>query len=399
MRILYGLCGEGKGHATRSLVAVEHLERRGHEVLAAASGQAYPMVAKAHPRSLEIVGLSMRCEGGALDLAGSVELNARRLPEMLARNAAAWSEAEAFRPEAVVTDFDSFAWLFANAKGLPVVSFDNAQILPRCEHESWLWDSRHGDGLRALDFFVQTKAPSAAHYIITSFFYPPVKSECLANTTVIPPVLRQSVLDKLTRRDAGGDRGRAAQALAGPNGVSELGLDDGRADAQASVPGRHVLVYKTASLDDASFLGALGAVPSARFVVYGCAEGAVLPGNCKRRPFSEAGFIDDLARSRAVIGNAGMSLLGEALAFGKPLYAVPVRGQFEQVLNACYLEKLGYGAAADALEPRGLEAFLERVPTYACAIQAHPQHDRNARLFATLDGLFPPAAKGERPQR
>ena len=385
MRILYGLCGEGKGHATRSLVAIDHLERRGHEVLAAASGQAYPMVAKAHRRTLEIVGLSMRCEGGALDLAGSVELNARRLPEMLARNAAAWSETEAFRPDAAVTDFDSFAWLFASARGLPVVSFDNAQILPRCDHAPWLWSSRHADGLRALDFFVQTKAPTADHFIVTSFFYPPVKRELARTTTVVPPVLRTSVLEKLT---VDSDQSSVGRRTAAGGGLSELRTVN--CERAWAAEGGHVLVYKTASLDDASFLDALRAVSSTRFVVYGCAEDAVVPPNCTRRSFSEAGFIDDLARSRAVIGNAGMSLLGEALAFGKPLYAVPVRGQYEQVLNACYLEKLGYGAAADVLEARGLEAFLERVPEYARTIRARPQHDGNARLFATLDALFPP---------
>lgn len=39
MRLLYGLCGEGMDHATRSKVSIEHLKRRGHEVLISASGQ------------------------------------------------------------------------------------------------------------------------------------------------------------------------------------------------------------------------------------------------------------------------------------------------------------------------------------------------------------------------
>ena len=359
MRILYGLCGEGKGHATRSLVVLEWLTHHGHDVLAVASGQAYPMIAKGHPqrRTLEIIGLSMHCTGGALDLAGSVELNARRLPELLNRNAAAWEQAERFAPHAVVTDFDSFAWLFAEARGLPVVSIDNAQVLPRCSHEPWLWSSRHGDGLRALESFVRSKAPSARHYIVTSFFYPPLAPECRDDTMLVPPILREDVLATLAR-SAGGVR-----------------------------PDAPILVYKTASLDDASFLGALGAV-SARFVVYGASKEARMPANCTRREPSTEGFMTDLARSRAVIGNTGMSLLGEALAFGKPVYAVPVRGQYEQVLNACYLEQLGYGAAADVLRAPDLSRFLADTPRYAARIRGAPQHDGNARLYGVLEELF-----------
>jgi len=42
----------------------------------------------------------------------------------------------------------------------------------------------------------------------------------------------------------------------------------------------------------------------------------------------------------------------------KPLLSLPVVGQFEQVLNALYLEQLGYGMYAKALDG----AVLRRVP-------------------------------------
>jgi uncharacterized protein (TIGR00661 family) len=40
MRILYGVTGEGLGHAMRSRVIADHLRARGHEVKLAASGRA-----------------------------------------------------------------------------------------------------------------------------------------------------------------------------------------------------------------------------------------------------------------------------------------------------------------------------------------------------------------------
>lgn len=361
MRILYGLCGEGMGHATRSKVVLSHLKKRGHEVLVAASGKAHDLLAPScEPGlSLPIVGLTMKCEAGALDLRGSIEKNMQALPRLLASNAKAWSLAAAFRPNAVVTDFDSFTWLFAKTHDLPVVSIDNEQILTRCEHDPRLFGP-YADGIRAAGTFVKATAPTADHFIITSFFKADVKASCAANTTLVPPILRDEVLQ--TRK---------------PWHVS---------DSLAPV-----LVYKTASLDDRSILEPLASLPggSPRFLVYGLQNQHGLPPNVRVRAFDETAFVSDLASCRAVIGSAGMSLLGEAIALGKPVFAVPVRGQYEQVLNACYLRECGYGAFEETLEPRPLSRFLSNLDSFRARIQATPQHDANSRLCATLDALFP----------
>lgn len=379
MKILYGICGEGMGHATRSQVVLQHLRSRGHDVLVAASGQALrvlrsdrssraaavetpPSAAAALADTfalLPIVGLGMRCKDGGLDLRGTIEENAQRLPAMLRDNAAAWTEADRFQPDAAITDYDSFVWLFGASRGIPIVSIDNAQVLPRCIHREDAFPA-YREGMRALERFTIAKAPTAQHYVVTSFFYPPVKPALRPTTTLVPPILRGEVL-------------RALEAPRGP--ASD-----------------HVLVYKTGSLDDASVLGPLARMPEQRFLVYGLRGDAPVPDNVVPRPFATDAFLTDLASARAVIGNAGMSLLGEALAFGKPMYAVPVRGQFEQVLNACYLERLVYGTTSEVLEPARLRAFLANVDAHAAAIARNPQHDRNERLYSTLDALFPRVA-------
>jgi uncharacterized protein (TIGR00661 family) len=41
MDILYGVVGEGMGHATRSCVVLEHLLSRGHEIKVVVSGKAH----------------------------------------------------------------------------------------------------------------------------------------------------------------------------------------------------------------------------------------------------------------------------------------------------------------------------------------------------------------------
>ena len=41
VKILYGVVGEGMGHATRSRVVIEHLATKGHEVKIVVSGRAH----------------------------------------------------------------------------------------------------------------------------------------------------------------------------------------------------------------------------------------------------------------------------------------------------------------------------------------------------------------------
>ena len=57
MRILYGVVGEGMGHAMRSRVVLEHLFAQGHEVEIMASSRAVDFLAKRFPGVHRIHGL------------------------------------------------------------------------------------------------------------------------------------------------------------------------------------------------------------------------------------------------------------------------------------------------------------------------------------------------------
>ena len=89
----------------------------------------------------------------------------------------------------------------------------------------------------------------------------------------------------------------------------------------------------------------------------------LVDGELVYRPFSESGFLDDLRTARGVIAGGGFSLLSECVYLHKPALSIPVAGQFEQTLNARYLERLGYGEYAEAPS----EEADPRVP------RAHPR--------------------------
>ena len=84
--------------------------------------------------------------------------------------------------------------------------------------------------------------------------------------------------------------------------------------------------------------------------------------------------------------------MGEAVFLGKPMLAVPLEGQFEQMLNARYLAREGYGAwTADFTDVDALPKFLERTGEYAKALSAYAQVD-NSELLAAVDSFLHVAA-------
>jgi uncharacterized protein (TIGR00661 family) len=270
---------------------------------------------------------------------------------MLAANVSAYMRKVAsFRPHFVISDFDSFAYLFAKRHRLPVMSIDNQQIISRCKLGKFAKQGVKVD-YQMTKAFVRAKLPACDHYVITTFFYPPVRPKYEKTTTLVPPILRKSILDARKR----------------------------------ARPGEHVLVYQT-STSDTTLLDELNTIEGARFVVYGLRKKARV-GNCILKDFSEEGFVEDLAAARAVVANGGLSLLGEAIYLGKPVFSVPVRNQYEQVLNARYLEALGWGLAADRIEAKVLRLFLEEVPKYAHRVAKHKQ-DGNRELCDVVDRVL-----------
>ena len=123
-----------------------------------------------------------------------------------------------------------------------------------------------------------------------------------------------------------------------------------------------------------------------RFVAYGFGrEGE--DGNVLYKKPSLDGFFADLVSARAVIANSGFSLVTEALHLGKPYLAVPVSHQFEQIFNAYWLEKSGYGAYWEDLNKERIESFLYNLPHYREALALYPRQGNQA-LFAKLDSLI-----------
>jgi uncharacterized protein (TIGR00661 family) len=144
-----------------------------------------------------------------------------------------------------------------------------------------------------------------------------------------------------------------------------------------------VLVYVTSPAKE---LAALLKQVRCKFIAYGFGiEGQ--EGNILFKKPSMDGFLRDLTGAKAVIANAGFSLLSEALYLGKPYLAMPVENQFEQTFNAYHVNRLGYGAWWEELSKEKIESFLFNLPVYSENLKAYPRTG-NGALLAKLDELI-----------
>lgn len=343
MNILYGVPGEGMGHATRSKVIIDYLLEKGHNVQVVSSSRAFQFLNKQFPgRVIEIKGFHFAYKNAEVSKTGTFLLNLKSAGKNLQFNLTKKRLIErSFDPQLVISDFESFSYYFAKLHNLPIISIDNMQVMDRCELEI---EIKRGEknNYRLAKNIVKAKVPGCDHYFISSFFDARIIKK---NTTLIPPIIREAI-QKVTPSER-----------------------------------NHIIMYQTSS-SLSNVQDTLKKLPNETFYVYGMNLDET-DGNVVYKPFSEDGFISDLASARAVIANGGFSFISEAVYLKKPVYSFPIHNQFEQWMNASYIEKLGYGRHFNALNADNLKAFIYDIPVFKDKLAGYHQ-EANTILFKAL---------------
>lgn len=358
MRILYGVVGEGMGHAIRSRVILEHLANEGHEVEVMASGRAVAYLRSAFDNVHAIHGLHIVSKDNRVQRSETLLSNIKSGHTGIPKNIAAYFELiKRFSPEVVISDFESWTHSFGRLHRLPIISVDNMQIIPRAEHTDAILEGERAN-FEIARRLVKGKLPFCQHYLITSFFEPPLRK---GKTSIHAPILREEILAAKPRVRRG----------------------------------EHLLVYQTSESNEKlqQVLEAL----DIECRVYGMRrelKEEAVEGKLRYRPFSEEGFVDDLVSCRAVVASAGFTLMGEAVYLHKPMLAVPLRDQFEQTINARYLEQQGFGMEAAQLDDVAVvRSFMDRLDEFEAALADYAQ-DGNRGLLSALDHQLDRAAAG-----
>jgi uncharacterized protein (TIGR00661 family) len=355
VRVLYGVNGEGLGHATRSDVVIGEL-LADHDVRVMASGAAFRYLHGRLGHVSEIFGPSFAMEQGEIRRWASVTHTLAAARRELPGSVRRWlGVVRDWRPDVVVTDFEPLSGIYARWSHTPLVCVDNIHMIDRCRHDAEiLRDAREDfDLARAV---TRAMVPTAGDYLITTFFRPPLLKR---RTVLVPPIVRSAIV--------------AAQP----------------------VRGEHLVVYSGGS--EALIDALRGCDVPAR--VYGMRDGpevGTADGPIEFRPRSIDGFLQDLVTARGVVTGGGFSLLSEAVYLRKPILSIPLHGQFEQLMNARYLQREGFGLCAPAVDAHALAAFLARLDDFHGRLEDYVQDGNIEALAAIVERVTAAAADTRR---
>lgn len=346
MKILYGLPSEGMGHATRSKVIIEHLLQT-HDVQIVTSDRAFTFLSKHFPgRVHQIEGFHLAYTNAVVSVGKTILMTFKNAPKNFVRNFNQYNDTiKQFNPDVVISDFESFTHFYAKLHRKPLISIDNMQIIHRSHLEIAIPDSEKANYKLAKQL-IKAKVSGADHYVITTFFQPPIRKP---NTTYVDAILRDEIIEAKTTYQ------------------------------------NHILVYQT-STSQQDLIQQLTQIPQEQFIVYGLHKDEVHE-NVVLKKFSEDEFIANFASCKAVLANGGFSLLSEAVYLRKPVMSVPIQQQFEQFVNASYIEKLGYGRHFDAFAPDNIKAFLYDLEHFKLQLGKVKQKG-NTHTFDVIDGLL-----------
>ena len=136
MRVLYGVNGEGMGHATRSQVVIDDLLER-HDVRVMASQAAFTYLSERLPDGGADLRPQLR-DAGRRDPPlgdGASRTSATRAARCRTRFATGCEAIHAWRPDVVITDFEPLVGIYARTHRVPMIAVDNINMLDRCRHD------------------------------------------------------------------------------------------------------------------------------------------------------------------------------------------------------------------------------------------------------------------------
>jgi len=316
-RIIYAVAGEGFGHSSRSHLIGQRLLDAGHDVMFVGSQKSLLYLKQYFTdRVQEVFGLSFAFEGERIDKSETLKRNLLKLPEANRQNDELFKKHfEPFEPELVISDFEPFSAWWAWRKHVPFISIDHEHMLTLCklDHPVKNWFSRLTASVVTECHYV-----GAVVYIVINFFKAPLRID---SAVLAPPIVRPIV---------------------------------GELEATA---GEHILMYSTTGTGRDRLQKTLGKFPGQTFLVYGFDQDLECD-NCVFKKRSTEGFLADLAAARGVVASAGFSLLSECMYLKKKMLLLPLAGQYEQIINARYIEQLGLGIAAEKLNEVKIARFL-----------------------------------------
>ncbi len=341
MKILYGLSGDGFGHSSRARSIIPYLEKKGHKLKILTYGRAVKILKKQGFDVLEIYGMEMKFKQAKLDKTSTTKESLKSFLTNIKKSKKIHSlMKESF--DLCISDMEPLVPILSFWYRLPLLSIDNQHRLVNLELKI---PKKYLRDYRIAKFVTESFVARADWYIITSFTKSKIKKKYQGKTYIVPPIIRPEVKKLKAKKK------------------------------------NKILVYLTRK--NARLLNILKNF-NEEFVIYGYD----VEKKQNNLIFHKSGdkFLRDLAECKAIIATAGFTLISESLYLKKPYFALPLEGQFEQVLNALFLKNAKLGDYSEKPEKEKISDFLANLKKYDERLKKYsPDYDL---LFKTLDKVL-----------
>lgn len=319
--VFYCVCGEGMGHSIRTGVIVDRLKEK-YDIYIFTHGNAYNYLSSKFDNVFKIGGFNTVYINNKVDNVKTLVSALKRNPQnMRSSYDELYKKAKELSPDVIITDFEIYSTYVSKLLNIPLISLDNIHIITQADIS---YPQNQRIEMLKAKAVIKTYVVKPKIHIITSFFYPKVRGN--HHAVIYPPIIREDIL-KLEPSE-----------------------------------GDHIIVYQT-SKESVKLVKRLKALKDEKFIVYGFNKEEV-DGNLTYKLFNEDVFYDDLASAKAVVCNGGFTFISEAITLKKPIYSVPAQGNFEQLLNGYYVQRLGYGEYHEVMSVKRLAKFLKKLPKY-----------------------------------
>lgn len=335
LTVLYGIQGEGRGHASRSLHIINQLMKKGCAVHVFSGGDALtlldgrrmpinkiPIFHFYHGKK-DHLSLFKTAYRNFFQFLGLIFCIGRRYNEVL-------QTVLQLKPDFIITDFDPYLSKIARKQGIPNLAINHQHVFLQSKFPQ-LNSFRKSIKLLIFKSMIKILAGKPDRIITSSFYHFAPKQNSTAK--FVGPFISEPIYQ------------------------------------QKITTGNHITVY----LKDATYLNyvlpIISNLKSVRFQIFSHWKFEKIPeisSHIKLFSIDQKKFLASLATSKALITTAGNQVIGEAAFMGKPILAFPKLGDVEQEINGKALTFSGFGESVPIknLTTKRLNRFLGRIPFY-----------------------------------
>ena len=339
-RIIFGVQGEGLGHAMRSAILISHLQKN-HQVKVFAGNRAYDYLSGKFKDVNEIESQNILYKNNKAVVLGTILLNIKKGKKFVVSYNKIRKAIKDFNPDVIISDFELLTHLAARSCNAKHISIDNQNDLtykktkPKADELVSFMNARN-----ITRFF----SSGADIYLIYS--------------------LRPG-RDSKNRKYLGN-------------------LIKDKVRAEKPRYGNHVFVYQTS--DSHGDLLKIFKKIDEKFIIYGFNKKSK-DKNLVFRKFNDTIYHKDFSQAKALIVGGGLTTITEAIYMKKPILSIPIKGQFEQTYNARTIEELGFGKYLKDVTKEDIEEFLVNLTMYRKNLRKYKGMS-NEQIFKKIDSIL-----------